>query len=226
MSQPTKIKSVPASVEWKTSSASVAYRDAVQEMEARVAKIRGDGAPELVWLLEHPPLYTAGSSANESDLLDRGVFPVHRTGRGGQYTYHGPGQRVIYVMLDLNKRGKDIKKYVKNLEIWVIRSLEKLEITGETRSGRVGIWVSRPNKPSLPDGSVREDKIAAIGVRLKKWITYHGISINVNPDLSHFNGIVPCGISNQGITSFEDLRKRNNIADLDNCLKETFEEVF
>ena len=213
-------------VDWIKSEELVDFSHSISWMEKRAVQIYTQERSECVWLLQHPPIYTAGTSAKIKDLKDPDRFPVIKTSRGGQYTYHGPGQRVIYVMLDLNKRGKDIKKYVKNLEIWVIRSLEKLEITGETRSGRVGIWVSRPKKPSLPDGSVREDKIAAIGVRLKKWITYHGISINVNPDLSHFNGIVPCGISNQGITSFEDLDNRNNINDLDNCLKETFEEVF
>ena len=213
-------------VDWIKSEELVDFSHSISWMEKRAVQIYTQERSECVWLLQHPPIYTAGTSAKIKDLKDPDRFPVIKTSRGGQYTYHGPGQRVIYVMLDLNKRGKDIKKYVKNLEIWVIRSLEKLEITGETRSGRVGIWVSRPNKPSLPDGSVREDKIAAIGVRLKKWVTYHGISINVNPDLSHFNGIVPCGISNQGITSFEDLDNQNNINDLDNCLKETFEEVF
>ena len=213
-------------VDWIKSEELVDFSHSISWMEKRAVQIYSQERSECVWLLQHPPIYTAGTSAKIKDLKDPDRFPVIKTSRGGQYTYHGPGQRVIYVMLDLNKRGKDIKKYVKNLEIWVIRSLEKLEITGETRSARVGIWVSRPNKPSLPDGSVREDKIAAIGVRLKKWITYHGISINVNPDLSHFNGIVPCGIYNQGITSFEDLDNRNNINDLDNCLKETFEEVF
>ena len=213
-------------VDWIKSEELVDFSHSISWMEKRAVQIYTQERSECVWLLQHPPIYTAGTSAKIKDLKDPDRFPVIKTSRGGQYTYHGPGQRVIYVMLDLNKRGKDIKKYVKNLEIWVIRSLEKLEITAETRSGRVGIWVSRPNKPSLPDGSVREDKIAAIGVRLKKWVTYHGISINVNPDLSHFNGIVPCGISNQGITSFEDLDNQNNINDLDNCLKETFEEVF
>ena len=213
-------------VDWIKSEELVDFSHSISWMEKRAVQIYTQERSECVWLLQHPPIYTAGTSAKIKDLKDPDRFPVIKTSRGGQYTYHGPGQRVIYVMLDLNKRGKDIKKYVKNLEIWVIRSLEKLEITGETRSGRVGIWVSRPNKPSLPDGRVREDKIAAIGVRLKKWITYHGISINVNPDLSHFNGIVPCGISNQGVTSFKDLDNRNNINDLDNCLKETFEEVF
>ena len=213
-------------VDWIKSEELIDFSHSISWMEKRAVQIYTQERSECVWLLQHPPIYTAGTSAKIKDLKDPDRFPVIKTSRGGQYTYHGPGQRVIYVMLDLNKRGKDIKKYVKNLETWVIRSLEKLEITGETRPGRVGIWVSRPNKPSLPDGSVREDKIAAIGVRLKKWITYHGISINVNPDLSHFNGIVPCGISNQGITSFEDLDNRNNINDLDNCLKKTFEEVF
>ena len=213
-------------VEWIKSEELIDFSYSLDWMEKRALKIFSGECAECVWLLEHPSIYTAGTSAKIKDLKDPDRFPVIKTSRGGQYTYHGPGQRVIYVMLDLNKRGRDIKRYIKNLEIWVIRSLEKLEITGETRSGRVGIWVSRPEKQSLLDGTVREDKIAAIGVRLKKWVTYHGISINVNPDLSHFNGIVPCGISNQGITSFEDLGKRNNIADLDNCLKETFEEVF
>ena len=218
MSQPTKIKSVPASVEWKTSSASVAYRDAVQEMEARVAKIRGDGAPELVWLLEHPPLYTAGASANESDLLDRGAFPVHRTGRGGQYTYHGPGQRIAYTMLDLRRRGADLHQFVRNLEQWLIDTLALFGVNGERRHGRVGVWVS------LNHGE--EAKIAAIGIRVRRWVTYHGVSLNVAPDLSHYDGIIACGVSEHGVTSLDALGIQVDMREVDVVLKQTFNALF
>ena len=212
------IKSVPASVEWKTSSASVAYRDAVQEMEARVAKIRGDGAPELVWLLEHPPLYTAGASANESDLLDRGAFPVHRTGRGGQYTYHGPGQRIAYTMLDLRRRGADLHQFVRNLEQWLIDTLALFGVNGERRDGRVGVWVS------LNHGE--EAKIAAIGIRVRRWVTYHGVSLNVAPDLSHYDGIIACGVSEHGVTSLDALGIQVDMREVDVVLKQTFSALF
>ena len=193
------------------------YPEAVATMEARAAAIRDDGARELVWLLEHPPLYTAGTSARAADLLEPERFPVYRTGRGGQYTYHGPGQRVAYVMLDLKRRGPDLRCYVHNLEDWVIRSLARFNVTGERREGRVGIWVAR-------GGS--EAKIAAIGVRVRRWVTYHGIAINVDPDLSHFDGIVPCGIAEHGVTSLTDLGLPVTMADLDVALRETFAEVF
>ena len=206
--------------EWRVSAAPVAYEAAVAEMESRVAAIREGRAPELVWLLEHPPLYTAGSSANPADLLNAGGLPVYETGRGGQYTWHGPGQRVAYVMLDLQQRGGDVRGYVRNLEDWIIRALAQFNVTGERREGRVGIWVDR--------GAGREDKIAAIGVRVRRWVTYHGIAINVEPELSHYTGIVPCGIANEnlGVTSLVDLGLPVTMEDLDNALMATFGEVF
>lgn len=207
-------------IEWQVAPSLLPYAEAVDAMEARVAGIREGTASELVWLVEHPPLYTAGTSAKPADLLDGDRFPVHQTGRGGQYTYHGPGQRVAYVMLDLNHRARDLRAYVCDLEQWVISALARFDITGERRSGRVGIWVDR--------GDSREDKIAAIGVRVRKWVTYHGISINVSPDLSHFEGIVPCGIgdSNLGVTSLDDLGVTATMGDVDRALRETFGEVF
>lgn len=210
----------PPALEWRSASGLVPYGEAVSDMETRVAAIRGGDAPELVWLVEHPPLYTAGTSAKAGDLLDGERFPVHQTGRGGQYTYHGPGQRVAYVMVDLHRRGRDLRGYVCNLEQWVISTLARFDIAGERRSGRVGIWVDR--------GDGREDKIAAIGVRVRHWVTYHGIAINVSPDLSHFEGIVPCGIAdaNLGVTSFADLGVNATMADVDRALRDTFGEVF
>ncbi len=207
-------------LEWQSASDVVPYADAVAEMEAHVAAIRRGKAPELVWLIEHPPLYTAGTSAKADDLLDASRFPVHQTGRGGQFTYHGPGQRVAYVMVDLHRRGRDLHCYVHNLEQWVISTLTRFDITGERRRGRVGIWVDR--------GNGREDKIAAIGVRVRHWVTYHGVAINVSPDLSHFEGIVPCGITdaNLGVTSFADLGVHVTMNDVDQTLRDTFGEVF
>ena len=207
-----------AEPEWLVASAPVAYEQAIAAMEARAAAIHAGQAPELVWLLEHPPLYTAGTSAHPEDLLDAGRFPVHRTGRGGQYTYHGPGQRIAYVLLDLNRRGRDIRKYVSQLEAWVITTLVAFGVTGERRSDRVGVWVVRP------DGS--EDKIAAIGVRVRHWVTFHGISLNVAPDLSHYNGIVPCGISGHGVTSLADLGIKPSMDQVDAVLRETFAAQF
>jgi lipoyl(octanoyl) transferase len=206
-------------IEWRISDSPVDYRDAVADMEARVAAIRAGAAPETVWLLEHPPLYTAGTSADDSDLLDPERFPVHRTGRGGQFTYHGPGQRVAYVMLDLKRRGGDVRAYVRDLEQWVIETLASFNVTGERREGRVGIWVDRGG---------REDKIAAIGVRVRRWVSYHGVAINLEPDLSHFDGIVPCGISGQGygMTSLVDLGIPATMAELDSALRAAFREVF
>jgi len=206
--------------EWRITEDPVAYEAAVAAMEQRVADIRAGTAGELVWLLEHPPLYTAGTSAREADLLEPDRFPVHRTGRGGQYTYHGPGQRVAYVMLDLSRRGQDLRRYVHDLEEWVIRALARFNVVGERREGRIGIWVAR--------GGDREDKIAAIGVRVRRWVTFHGIAINVEPDLGHFTGIVPCGIDSAryGVTSLVDLGLPVTIADLDVALMETFGEVF
>lgn len=207
-----------AQIEWKIGKDLVDYQDALNVMEDRVAKINEGQANELVWFVEHPPLYTSGTSSKESDLLAPKKFPVYYAGRGGQYTYHGPGQRVVYVMLDLNKRGRDVRKYVANLERWIIESLAEFNVIGETREGRVGVWVER-------DGG-REDKIAAIGVRVRKWITFHGICINVEPDLSHYSGIVPCGISEHGVTSLVDLGLPVNMNDLDATLKKTWDKIF
>ena len=213
-------------VEWIISDSPVAYEEAVAWMEARADAIARGEAPEAIWLLEHPPLYTAGTSARREDLRDPDRFPVFETRRGGQYTYHGPGQRVVYVMLDLNKRGRDVRAFVAALEAWVIATLAAFNVTGEVRAGRVGVWVARPDKPPLPDGTPREDKIAAIGVRLRKWISFHGISINHDPDLSHFDGIVPCGITGHGVTSLVDLGLPVTMTDLDLALQASFEEVF
>lgn len=213
-------------VEWMISDSPVAYEEAVAWMEARADAIARGEAPEAIWLLEHPPLYTAGTSARREDLRDPDRFPVFETRRGGQYTYHGPGQRVVYVMLDLNRRGRDVRAFVAALEAWVIATLAAFNVTGEVRAGRVGVWVARPDKPPLPDGTPREDKIAAIGVRLRKWISFHGISINHDPDLSHFDGIVPCGITGHGVTSLVDLGLPVTMTDLDLALQANFEEVF
>jgi lipoyl(octanoyl) transferase len=190
-------------------------------MEERVAAIAEGRARELVWLLEHPPLYTAGTSAEERDLIDPKRFPVFRTGRGGQYTYHGPGQRVAYVMLDLKRRKPDVRAFVEDLERWLIATLAEFNVTGELREGRVGVWVKRPDR-SL----TAEDKIAAIGVRIRKWVTFHGVSLNVEPDLDHFTGIVPCGISQHGVTSLADLGLTATMSDVDVALKRTFADVF
>lgn len=202
------------------------YARTLQAMEARVAAIAAGEADEAVWLLEHPPLYTAGTSAKPQDLTDPGRFPVFTAGRGGQYTYHGPGQRVAYAMLDLNKRGRDVRRFVAMLERWIIATLAEFNVTGEIRDGRVGVWVTRPDKPALPDGSPREDKIAAIGVKLRRWISFHGISINLEPDLTHFDGIVPCGIRGHGVTSLVDLGLPVTMADLDAALIANFGDVF
>ena len=206
--------------EWRISNSPVPYPGALETMEDRVAAIREGAAGELIWLLEHPPLYTAGTSAKEADLLEPSRFPVYRAGRGGQYTYHGPGQRIVYTMLDLRERGPDVRCFVHNLEEWVIQALASFNVKGERREGRVGIWVDR--------GGGREDKIAAIGVRIRRWITFHGISINVEPDLSHFDGIVPCGIGETGlgVTSLVDLGLPVTMTDLDVALQESFEGVF
>ncbi len=213
-------------VEWIHSKAPVPYPDALAQMEARVAAISAGAAPEAIWLLEHPPLYTAGTSANPADLVQPGRFPVFAAGRGGQYTYHGPGQRVAYVMLDLNSRGRDVRRFVCALEDWVIATLAEFNLKGERRAGRVGVWVTRTDKAPNPDGSPREDKIAAIGVKLRRWVSFHGISINVEPDLGHFEGIVPCGIREHGVTSLVDLGLPVTMADLDAALAATFPRVF
>ncbi len=210
-------------IEWRIEGGLVAYPDAVALMEQRVADIRAGRAPEMVWLLEHPPLYTAGTSAQDTDLLDPARFPVYRSGRGGQYTYHGPGQRVVYVMLDLRRRGCDVRAFVCNLEAWIIAALDRFNLCGERRPGRIGIWIDRGRLGGPPG---REDKIAAIGVRLRHWISYHGIAINVEPDLSHFEGIVPCGVAEHGVTSLVDLGLPVTLADLDVALQAAFAEVF
>lgn len=210
-------------VEWRVEPGLTAYPAAVAAMEARVAAIREGRAPELVWLVEHPPLYTAGTSARDADLLQPDRFPVYRTGRGGEFTYHGPGQRVVYVMLDLKRRGPDIRRFVTDLEEWIIRALAAFNVDGERRDGRVGIWVARGKER---EDKPREDKIAAIGVRVRRWVTYHGISINVEPDLDHFSGIVPCGIAEHGVTSLVDLGLPVGLPDLDAALRAGFPGVF
>ena len=213
-------------VTWITSERLVPYPDAVAEMEARVAKITAGTASEAIWLLEHPPLYTAGPSARPEDLTDPERFEVFATKRGGQYTYHGPGQRVAYVMLDLNTRGRDLRQFVIGIEDWVIATLAEFGVVGERRAGRVGVWVVRPEKAPNPDGSPREDKIAAVGLKMRKWVSFHGLSINVEPELSHFDGIVPCGIKEHGVTSLVDLGLPVTMGDLDDALKRTFAAVF
>ncbi|MDE1174575.1 MAG: lipoyl(octanoyl) transferase LipB [Parvibaculaceae bacterium] len=211
----------PSGIEWRISDAPVPYEVALAEMEARAAAIADGDAPELVWLLEHPPLYTAGTSARIEDLLEPDRFPVFKAGRGGQYTYHGPGQRVAYVLLNLKNRKPDVRAYVQDLERWIIATLARFNVTGELREGRVGVWVRRPEK-----GAEAEDKIGAIGVRIRRWVTFHGISLNVDPDLDHFSGIVPCGISRYGVTSLVDLGQLVSMAEVDMALKATFNEVF
>ncbi|MEI9993901.1 MAG: lipoyl(octanoyl) transferase LipB [Rhizomicrobium sp.] len=203
-------------VEWRIAPGLTPYDEAVAFMEERAAAIAAGQRPELVWLLEHPPIYTAGTSAKDADLIDA-RFPVFKTGRGGQYTYHGPGQRVGYVMLDLKRRRPDVRAYVHDLEDWLIRTLAAFNVKGERREGRVGIWVAR--------GS-REDKIAAIGVRVRRWVTFHGVSLNVDPDLGHFSGIVPCGISEHGVTSLHDLGLPVTMADVDVAMRQAFDGVF
>lgn len=198
----------------------------MEVMETHVTSIIEGSADELVWLLEHPPLYSGGTSAQTHDLLEPDRFEVFETRRGGQYTYHGPGQRIAYVMLDLNTRKKDVRDYVNKLENWVIATLSEFGIAGETRKDRVGVWVPRPGKRSLADGSIAEDKVAAIGVRMRKWVTFHGVSINVEPNLEHFSGIVPCGIEGHGVTSLVDLGVPVSISDVDIALKQTFNNVF
>lgn len=213
-------------VEWITTDGLTDYRTAELWMEERAAAIAAGDAEECVWLVEHPPLYTAGTSAKEADLHDPDRFPVYDTKRGGQYTYHGPGQRVAYTLLDVGARGRDVRCFVRQLEDWVIATLDTFNIKGEIRSGRVGVWVQRPEKPTQADGSTAEDKVAAIGIRLRKWVSFHGVSINVEPDLSHFDGIVPCGITQHGVTSLVDLGLPVTMDDVDVALRQCFDLVF
>lgn len=210
-----------APVEWRVSDDQVPYAQALAFMEQRAAEIAAGTAPECVWLLEHPPTYTAGTSAKHEDLLTPDRFPVFETGRGGQYTYHGPGQRVGYVMLNLKQRGPDVRAFVHNLEECLIRTLAAFNVTGERRDDRVGVWVRRPDL-----GPTREDKIAAIGVRVRKWVTFHGVSLNIDPDLEHFSGIVPCGVTEHGVTSLLDLGQIVTSAEVDTAMKNAFEEIF
>jgi lipoyl(octanoyl) transferase len=213
----------PTPVEWRISDTFTAYPEAVAGMEQQVAGISSGDAGEQVWLVQHPPLYTAGTSANDDDLLDAHRFPVFQAGRGGEFTYHGPGQRVGYVMLDLNQRGRDVRQFVRDLEEWMIVTLSSFSVNGERRDGRVGIWVDRGRHGGLPG---KEDKIAAIGIRLRRWVSFHGVSLNVCPDLSHYEGIVPCGISQHGVTSLQDLGIDATVEEVDVALKAAFERVF
>lgn len=215
-----------APVEWRIESGLTPYDQALAFMEERADAIRQGSAGEMVWLVEHPPIYTAGTSAQEQDLVEPDRFPVFKTGRGGEYTYHGPGQRVAYVMLDLKRRREDVRAFVASLEAWIISALAAFNVKGERREDRVGVWVVRPDRPALPDGSPAEDKIAAIGIRLRRWVSFHGIAINVEPELGHFSGIVPCGITDHGVTSLVDLGLPVTMNDLDVALKAAFEEIF
>lgn len=211
-------------IEFAISESLVPYQEAVAYMEARARAIWAGEAAELLWFLEHPPLYTAGTSAKETDLIDAGRFPVHSAGRGGEYTYHGPGQRVAYLMLDVGARGKDVRAFVQSIEQWIIDTLSEIGLQSGPREGRVGVWVDHP----AGAGTTEEDKIAAIGVRLKRWVSYHGVSLNVNPNLEHFSGITACGIADPryGITSLADLGIRLSMADVDDVLANTFQTVF
>ena len=213
-------------MEWRVEDRLVPYPEALATMEDRVAAIRAGTAPELVWLLQHPPLYTSGTSARPADLLLPDRFPVYAAGRGGQYTYHGPGQRVAYAMIDLRRRRSDVRRYVHDLEEWIIRALARFNVRGERRPDRIGVWVARPDRPAPAPDRIAEDKIAAVGVRVRHWVAFHGISINVDPDLSHFQGIVPCGIQGYGVTSLVDLGLPVTMADLDLALRQAFDEVF
>ena len=208
-------------VEWRVADGLVAYDEALALMEARAGAIAQGRARELVWLLEHPPLYTAGTSAREADLVEPDRFPVHRTGRGGQYTYHGPGQRVAYLMLDLSSRRQDLRAYVASLEAWLIAALDAFNVRAERREDRVGVWVRRPER-----GEGVEDKIAAIGIRVRRWVSLHGVSLNVDPDLSHFSGIVPCGVRRHGVTSLADLGRIVSMAEVDMALRAAFAPIF
>ena len=213
-------------IDWKTSHGLTPYPEALSYMEDRVNAILAGDAAEQIWLVEHPPMYTAGTSAKRKDLVSPDKFEVFQSRRGGEYTYHGPGQRVAYAMLDLNKRGRDVRAYVAKLEAWVIATLAEFNVQAGRREGRVGVWVDRPERPRLPDGRIAEDKIAAIGVRIRRWVTFHGISINVEPDLGHYGGIVPCGIADYGVTSLVDLGITATMDDLDSALRRSFADIF
>ncbi len=213
-----KSKNNTSVIEWRISEGLTPYDDALAIMEQRVCAIHEGRAPELIWFLEHPPLYTAGTSAKDEDLLWPDQFPVYDVGRGGQYTYHGPGQRVVYVMLDLTKRGRDVRKYVQNLEQWIIDSLAVFNVIAERREGRIGVWVTHHNGI--------EEKIAAIGVRVRKWVSFHGICINVDPNIEHYKGIVPCGIAEHGVTSLRGLGLSVTMKELDDILKQKWDEIF
>ncbi|SHI59785.1 lipoyl(octanoyl) transferase LipB [Aureimonas altamirensis] len=213
-------------VDWLIRAGLTPYPEALAWMEARVAAIAAGEAPEAVLLVEHPPLYTAGTSAHADDLTDPNRFPVFDAGRGGEYTYHGPGQRVAYVMLDLKRRRPDVRAFVAALEQWIIATLADMQVKGERREDRVGVWVSRPERPPGPDGAPAEDKVAAIGIRIRRWVTFHGISLNVDPDLSHFSGIVPCGVRGHGVTSLADLGLLVSMPEVDSMLRRNFEIVF
>ena len=213
-------------VRWRISEQPVGYEYAVAEMEREASLIADGQADELVWLVEHPPLYTAGTSADPKDLLAPQKFPVHQTGRGGEYTYHGPGQRVVYVLLDLKRRRQDVRAFVSSLEDVVIGTLADMNVKGERREDRVGVWVQRPERAPLPGGVMAEDKIAAIGIRLRRWVSFHGFSLNVDPELEHFSGIVPCGISGFGVTSLVDLGLLVMMSDVDTLIRRNFERVF
>jgi len=215
----------PSPIHWEVADQLVEYEDVVTRMEALAQQIHNGEEPERVWLVEHPSLYTAGTRATDAHVLDN-RFPVFKTGRGGEHTYHGPGQRVCYVMLNLARRRQDVRLYVATLEQWIINTLDQLNIKGERREDRVGVWVMRPNKPPLSDGTPREDKIAAIGIRLRKWVTFHGISLNVEPELTHYEGIVACGVEGHGITSLVDLGLTVTMEDVDLVLKQEFQKLF
>jgi len=213
-------------VEWLKSNELVDYNFAVNFMESRASDIASDKKKELIWLVEHPPLYTGGASAKDKDLLDKYSFPVYRTRRGGKFTYHGPGQRVVYVMLDLDRRGRDVRSFVEFLERWIIATLQEFNIEGEIRPDRVGVWIRRKDKEKDADGNVLEEKIAAIGLKLRKWVSFHGISVNVDPNLDHFSGIIPCGAKNFGVTSLKDLGVSVTMSDFDLALKNNFFKLY
>ncbi|WP_208435870.1 lipoyl(octanoyl) transferase LipB [Bartonella phoceensis] len=225
---PHQFKTMPGNppVEWKISNNLVEYPEALRYMQERVENILAKNAHEQVWLLEHPSLYTSGTSANKKDLLVPHLFPVYEAGRGGEFTYHGPGQRIAYIMLDLKRRKQDIRAFISALEEWIIQVLAKFNIKGERRENRVGVWIQRSTYSSIQNSISSEDKIAAIGIRVRKWVSFHGVSINVNPNLAHYSGIVPCGITNYGVTSFFDLGFSVKMHDIDIALKQAFEQIF